>query len=146
MQMHFPSREILLDFGINDQSIQLERSPNAGSKDGRGWRSCQQPCHSCHLGTLKVMLTAWRRIWANFLSSATKRAWPRFSTAPRMVDCCHVEMTVTSKWLGNPFSSRGGRFRHAGSGCRGLERGLPFGVPRQLTELLKKLHTQWNYV
>ena len=64
--------------------------------------------------------------------------------APLKVDCCNVEMTVTSK--SGPFSSRGGRCRQAGFGCRGLETGLPFGAPRQLTELLKKLHHEGNYV
>ena len=38
-RMHFPSREILRTFGKDDESIQPERSPNAGPKDGQGWRS-----------------------------------------------------------------------------------------------------------
>ena len=45
-RIYFPSREILRAFGRDDKSIQLERSPNAGPKDGLGWRSCQQPCHT----------------------------------------------------------------------------------------------------
>ena len=36
-RVHFPSREILQAFGRDDESIQLERSPNAGPKDGLGW-------------------------------------------------------------------------------------------------------------
>ena len=48
-RMHFPSREILRAFVRGDVSIQPSRSPNAGPKDGLGWRLCQQPCHSRHL-------------------------------------------------------------------------------------------------
>ena len=47
----------------------------------------------------------------------------QISTAPRMVDCCHVEMTVTLKRLGNPFSSRGGRLpgTREGTSLRGAK-------------------------
>ena len=58
---------------------------------------------------MKVMPTAWQaaRWEANFLSSATTRAWPFFSAAPQTVDCCNVEMTVTSKAAGRPFFQQG---------------------------------------
>ena len=48
---------------------------------------------------VKVMPTAWQAApWEeNFISSATKMAWPLLSPAPLTVDCCNVEMTVTSK-------------------------------------------------
>ena len=62
-----------------------------------------------------------------------------------MVDCCRVEITVTSKGAGRPSSSRGGRCQQVGSGSLEQERELPFRALRQLTGLLKKLHPEENY-